>query len=102
MTGQQNDPNWGVVMEQIRGIVAEQARLATQMTALAEDLKNAYVPKGTYDAHREAYDRRFKELEKDNENAQAFRRQVAAGFIVGFLLILLPLLGTINAAIGGK
>lgn len=102
MTQQTPDSNWAVVMEQIRNIVAEQARIVAEVRALAEDLKNTYVPKGTYDAHREANDRRFKELEKDNENAQAFRRQVAAGFIVGFLLILLPLLGTINQAIGGK
>ena len=94
--------NIPIIMEQIRSIVETQKALATQLESLHTKLESTYVPKGTYEAHRESDDRRFKELEKDNESGAAFRRQVAAGFIVGFLMLLVPLLGTINQAIGGQ
>lgn len=86
-----------LIMEQIRGLVETQKGLAKQLEVLSGKLEATYVPKGTYMAHRESDERRFKELEKDNDNGAAFRRQVAAGFIVGFLLLLIPLLGTINS-----
>lgn len=94
--------NAPLLMEQIKGVIQRQAELAKQLENLSDKLASTYVQQGTYAANRESDERRFRELEKDNENSAGFRRQVAAGFIVGFLLILLPLLGTVTSAIGAK
>lgn len=92
-------PNLDVLLIKIQHLVDQQAVLTKRLDDFAQTLASSYVATKTYEAHRESDDRRFKELEKDNENQGAFRRQVVSGFVVGFLLLLIPLVGVV-ASVG--
>lgn len=82
------DPTPRELLIQIQNLTVQVTNLAEQVSDLTRTLGSAYVPRGEYVAHREADDRRFKEIEGDVAQGAGFRRQVAAGFAVGFLLIL--------------
>lgn len=92
--------NLAVLLVQVKHIVEKQTELTLRLDRLTETLANTYLPRSEYDAERRGDAFRLMELEKDNENQGAFRRQVAAGFVVGFLLLLIPLVGLV-ANLGG-
>lgn len=84
----QSDPTPRELLIQLQAVVTQINALTARLDGLTQTLASTYVPRGEYVAHREADDRRFKEIEGDNEKQSGFRRQVAAGFAVGFLLLL--------------
>lgn len=85
MTG---EPTTREVMIEVRAAIAQLNALTRQVESLTQTMATTYVPRGEYTAHRESDDRRFKEVEGDLSKQDGFRRQVAAGFAVGFLLLL--------------
>jgi hypothetical protein len=82
------DPTPRELLIQLQAAVAQIDALTARLDGLTQTLASTYVPRGEYTAHREADDRRFKEIEGDVAAQAGFRRQVAAGFAVGFLLLL--------------
>lgn len=84
-----------LLLARLDGVVEKQADLTARLDRLTETLTSSYVPRGEYLSDRRGDDRRFTELEDDNKNAAGFRRQVAAGFVVGFLLMLMTLVLTL-------
>lgn len=83
-----NEPTPRELLIQLQSAVAQIDSLAKRLDDLTATLASTYVPRGEYAEARNGDDRRFKELEKDMEAQAGFRRQVAAGFAVGFLLLL--------------
>jgi hypothetical protein len=84
---------------------AELVRRLDELVRRIDDLVRTqearYATKETVDRVEQVHSQRIKELEKDNEAAAAFKRQVTAGFIVGFLLLLVPLIGFVQNLAGG-
>lgn len=62
--------------------------VSRDLRALTNTLEERYVP-------RREYELRVGELEKDARDQGAFRRQVAAGFLVGLLLIVATIVLTL-------
>lgn len=83
-----DDPTPRELLIQLESAVAQINALTARLDGLTHTLASTYVPRGEYTAHREADDRRFREIEGDIATQAGFRRQVAAGFAVGFLLVL--------------
>ncbi|WP_028654882.1 hypothetical protein [Nocardioides sp. J54] len=90
-----SDPTPRELLIQLQAAVAQIDALTARLDGLTQTLASSYVPRGEYAAHREADDRRFKEVEGDLAAQAGFRRQVAAGFAVGFLLLLATVIGTL-------
>lgn len=86
MTEPQN--NLQLLLQRLEYVIEKQSELTLRLDRLAETLATMYVPKGEYSAHREANDRRFQALEKNDDTSEAFRRQVVGGFLVGFLMLI--------------
>lgn len=82
------DPTPRELMIELRGAVDQINKLTARLDALTQTLASTYVPRGEYVAHREADDRRMGEIEKDMSGQAAFRRQVAAGVLIGLLLLV--------------
>lgn len=91
-----NEPNLSVLEQKLTDLVVKVSDLAVRLDRLAENLSNQYVAKATYDAHREADDRRVKELEKDNDARAATMRQIGAGLAIQILFLLILAAGVIN------
>lgn len=83
-----NDPTPRELMIELRGALSQLDTLARRLDSLTEALAKTYVPRGEYNEARKGDDRRFAEIEGDLDKQAGFRRQVAAGFAVGFLLLL--------------
>ncbi len=98
-----SEPTNAELVHRIDQLVRQQEAMLGRVDQLLRDVAQMYATKERVEALENLHNQRLKELEKDNESAAGFRRQVAAGFIVGFLLLLLPLLGAIQsiAAAGG-
>lgn len=75
--------------------------ISRQIQELVRTQEERYATKEAVRSLREVHDVRIKELEKDAEAQAGFKRQVAAGAIVGFLLLLIPLIGMIQSLVGG-
>jgi hypothetical protein len=79
-----------------------QTHIAAQITTLIEDLrrdresnKRDFVPRLEYEADREGDDRRTRGIEDELKVQAGFRRQVQAALIAGFILLLIPVVGTV-------
>lgn len=83
-----DEPTPRELLIQLQSAVAQIDALARRLDNLTATLSSSYVPRGEYVAERKGDERRFKEIEGDLEKQGAFRRQVGAGFAVGFLLLL--------------
>lgn len=86
-----DDPTPRELLIQLQALAAQVASAVARIDELTRLLGTTYVPRGEYEADRRATDRRFAELEKDNENAGGFRRQVLASLAVGLVLLLISL-----------
>ena len=93
--------NVPLILARMDALVDRQADLTRRLDDLAQNLAASYVPKSTYDAHREADARRFAELEKDNDARGAFNRQILAGLLIAFVIQIVLAIGVINNARGG-
>lgn len=82
------DPTPRELMLQLQHVVGQIADVTRRLDGLTDTLAKTYVPRGEYQEARKADERRFGEIEGDLEKQAGFRRQVAAGFAVGFLLML--------------
>lgn len=87
-----SEPTPRELLIQLEAAVRRLDEFGNQLNRLTETLSSTYVPRGEYLEARRGDDRRFKEIEDDLEKQASFRRQVAAGFAVGFLLILVGVL----------
>ena len=90
------DPTTRELMIELRAAVSQINALAARLDALTSTLAATYVPRGEYTAHREADDRRMGEVEKDISSQAAFRRQVAAGVLIGLLLLVADIISRVQ------
>lgn len=93
MTG---EPTTREVMIEVRAAIAQLNALTRQVESLTQTMATTYVPRGEYNAHREADDRRVGEVEKDVDNQSSFRRQVAAGALIGLLLLIADIISRVQ------
>lgn len=101
MSGQEPFP------AEVRRLLAEmEARLGERLNGLSRKIdevrKNGdetFVRKDTHEAERRGDDRRFGELERDNNDQAGFRRQMLAGIL---LLLCTTVVGIVLAIAGLK
>ena len=84
-----SEPSLGEILRRLNEIAKQQERFAER-----------FVTKEQSDIELRLRDQRLDELEKDNDARAGTTRQIVASLIVGFLLVLIPLVGTVQAAIG--
>lgn len=82
------EPTPRELLIQLQAAVAQIDGLARRLDSLTDTLQKTYVPKGEYAEARKGDERRFKDIESDIDVQAGFRRQVAAAFFAGFLLLL--------------
>lgn len=90
------DPTPRELLIRLEAAVAQNNILTARLDALTSTLASTYVPRGEYTAHREADDRRMGEVEKDISSQSAFRRQVAAGVLIGLLLLIADIISRVQ------
>lgn len=95
-----SDTSLALLEQRLASLIEKQTDLTVRLDRLTETLESRYVPRSEFEVIRSADDARFRELEKDNDTAAAFRRQVLAGFLVGFLLMLVTAVGVVNNMTG--
>lgn len=83
-----DDPTPRELLLQLRNTARDLDALTRRLDTLADNLASTYVPRGEWTEARRADEIRFKDIEDDIDAQAGFRRQVAAGFAVGFLLII--------------
>ena len=83
-----DQPSLSEILRRLDDNAKSMERLVEKFDALASTLEDKYVP-------RREYDLRVGELEKDQEANHAFRRQVAAGFLVGLLMMIAAVLAAV-------
>ena len=84
-----SEPSLGEILRRLNEIAKQQERFVER-----------FVTKEQSDIELRLRDQRLDELEKDNDARAGTTRQIVASLIVGFLLVLIPLVGTVQAAIG--
>ena len=84
-----SEPSLGEILRRLNEIAKQQERFVER-----------FVTKEQSDIELKLRDQRLDELEKDNDARAGTTRQIVASLIVGFLLVLIPLVGTVQAAIG--
>lgn len=94
MTGP--DPTPRELMIELRAAVSQINTLAIRLDEITKTMATSYIPRGEYTAHREADDRRMGEIEKDISGQAAFRRQVAAGVLIGLLLLVADIISRVQ------
>lgn len=77
-------PSSGEVLRRLDDVARANERTVLRLDELTRTLSDLYIP-------RREYDLRVGELEKDAATQAAFRRQVAAGFLVGALIMVLTI-----------
>lgn len=82
------DPTPRELLLQLQSTARELDGLARRLDSLTETLAKSYVPRGEWTEARKGDSIRFENIETDIDNQAGFRRQVAAGFAVGFLLLI--------------
>ena len=83
-----SEPSLGEILRRLNEIAKQQERFVER-----------FVTKEQSDIELKLRDQRLDELEKDNDARAGTTRQIVASLIVGFLLVLIPLVGTVQAAI---
>ena len=84
-----SEPSLGEILRRLNEIAKQQERFVEH-----------FVTKEQSNIELKLRDQRLDELEKDNDARAGTTRQIVASLIVGFLLVLIPLVGTVQAAIG--
>jgi hypothetical protein len=90
------EPTPRELLIELRAAVKQVEVLAARLDSLTDTLAKTYVPRGEYEEARKGDDRRMSETEKDVENQAAFRRQVAAGALVGLLLLVADIISRVQ------
>jgi hypothetical protein len=83
-----DEPTIRELLIRLEGVTRSNESTIGRLDELVRSLEDKYVP-------RREFNLRVGELEKDNDKHSDFRRQVAAGFIVGFLLLLATVAATV-------
>lgn len=83
------EPNIGVILARIEALTKAQENTAAQLAALVSTLEDRYVP-------RREFELRVGEVEKDVNAQTSFRRQVAAGALVGVIVLIANLVVTLT------
>lgn len=94
-------PTSGEILRRLDDQARATERVVAQLDSLAGKLEERYLPRGEYNEAREGISRRLDEIEKDIETQASFRRQVAAGFMVGALLLILNVIAALTLLRGG-
>ena len=88
-------PSIAVVITRLDGLVMQISTLTDELRRERESNERRYIPRGEYDERAKGVDRRLGEIEKELDVQAGFRRQVQAALIAGFILILVPVIGTV-------
>lgn len=75
--------------------------LVRSVERLTSTMESTYATKEAVAALRELHASQIRELQKDNEARAGTNRQIIASIVVGFVLLLIPLVGSIQTAVGG-
>lgn len=86
-------PTAGELLRRLDDIARAHERTVKRLDDLVSTLEDRYVP-------RREFDLRVGEVEKDLEGQAGFRRQVAAGFLVGLLLLVVSIVITLSRVPG--
>lgn len=84
--------------------VAELVRRVEALVTSVENLTNrieaTYATKESVEGLRMVVEQRLKELEKDNDARANTQRQIVAGLVIGFVMLLIPLISAIQNIVG--
>jgi hypothetical protein len=86
-------PTAGELLRRLDDIASAHERTVARLDSLAQSLEDRYVP-------RREFDLRVGEVEKDLTSQAGFRRQVAAGFLVGLLLLVMSIVVALSRVPG--
>lgn len=75
--------------------------LVRAIEGLTSRMETTYATKEAVQGLREVHGTKIRELEKDNEARAGFNRQIIAALVIGFVLLLIPLIGQIQSVVGG-
>lgn len=87
------EPSNAELVRRIEDLVKSLERLTTTM-------ENSYATKESVNALRDLHGAEIAELKKDNDARAGTQRQILAGLVVGFVLLLIPLIGQIQNVVG--
>lgn len=92
------EPTLGEVMRQVRDLVQ-------QVRDLVQEVRSDYVRKDLYDARHAGLTRRVDDLEREADERErdrkSFQRQVAAGVIIGLILMVANIVIVLTQLPGG-
>lgn len=86
-------PTAGELLRRLDDIARAHERTVNRLDDLAKTLEDRYVP-------RREFDLRVGEVEKDLTTQAGFRRQVAAGALVGLILLVANIIIVLTSAPG--
>ena len=96
-----DEPSVGEIIRRLDDVSRRLDDTSKRVDAQSERMEARYVPRGEYDAHRESDKKRLDDVEDDLEKAGAFRRQVAAGVLIGVIVFIAQAAITITVLRGG-
>lgn len=96
-----DDPTPRELLIQLQNLTGQVTALVDRVNELTRTLGVTHVPRGEYEEARKGDRRRMDDLEKDIETQAAFRRQVAAGALVGLLLLVANIVIALGRIPGG-
>ena len=95
-----DEPTPRELLIHVNNLVVQLANITQRVDDISHTLNESYVPRGEYVEARKGDERRFSELENNLNTQAGFRRQVAAGFLIGALLVVLNLVIALSRTSG--
>lgn len=89
-----DEPTLGELLRRLDDVTKANERTVNRLDELTRTLEDRYIP-------RREYEQRISDVEQDIKDQAAFRRQVAAGALVGLLLLVANVLVTLSRTIPG-
>lgn len=74
--------------------------LVKSVERLTNTMESTYATKEAMQGLKDLHGAEIAELKKDNEARAGFNRQIIAALIIGFVMLLIPLIGQIQSIAG--
>lgn len=74
--------------------------LVKSVERLTNTMESTYATKEAMQGLKDLHATKIRELEKDNEARANTFRQIIASLVIGFVLLLIPLIGQIQSIVG--
>lgn len=88
------EPSTAELVRRIEDLVKAVERLTSTM-------ENTYATKEALKRVEDLHSAEITELKKDNDARAGSQRQILAGLVTAFVLLLIPLIGQIQTVVGG-